>query len=168
MISVLQSLSKYNSWANAKIYQAAAELTLEDYTLKRLSSLESIEAALKHLYLENQKWVGKVDGNYNYDTWNKNNLPNNLVELGRLQHRVDLRLLDITKNLSSIDMSRTVAYSDVNLVPFHLPLPIVMTNIFVLQIDYRAKILELLKQAGARDININYLIFVNDTDSGIK
>jgi len=166
MIGVFQSLSRYNSWANAKIYQVCTELSETELSKPVGVQQKSIYDALKKVLVDSQNWVSKVDGNATYELLRKENLPSNLIELGKLQHRMDLRLIDVTKNITSIDMARTIAYSDFNLMPFHLPLPVVLTNIFVMQIDSRAKIIELFAELKARSISIDYLIFVNDV--GLK
>lgn len=62
MLENLRALSRYNSWANGRIYQACGSLPHEDFSAARPSFFGSIMATLNHGLVADMLWMGRFTG----------------------------------------------------------------------------------------------------------
>ena len=58
----LRTLARYNQWANARLYDACAALSDDEYRKPRPSFFGSIDATLNHLLVGDRIWLGRIEG----------------------------------------------------------------------------------------------------------
>src|SRR5262245_39063896 len=52
-------LARYNAWANHRLYDACAQLSVDDYRAKRASFFGSIHATLNHILVGDRVWLSR-------------------------------------------------------------------------------------------------------------
>ncbi len=57
-----QMFAAYNKWANQRIYEAAAELSLEDYERNMGAFFKSMMGTLNHLVATDRIWMKRFTG----------------------------------------------------------------------------------------------------------
>lgn len=62
MKSHWQMFAAYNQWANARLYEAAAKLSDEDYRADHGAFFKSVEGTLNHLLVTDRTWMGRFVG----------------------------------------------------------------------------------------------------------
>jgi uncharacterized damage-inducible protein DinB len=62
MKSHWQMLAGYNAWANRRLYDAAAELSDEDYRADRGAFFKSVHGTLNHLVVADRIWMARFTG----------------------------------------------------------------------------------------------------------
>src|SRR4030095_8512184 len=60
--SYFHRFARYNAWANRRLYEACAALSLEDYRAARPSFFGSIHATLNHILVGDRVWMGRFEG----------------------------------------------------------------------------------------------------------
>ena len=60
--SPLRRLARYNAWANRRLYDAAAELSDEDYRADRGAFFKSMHGTLNHLLTADRVWMHRFTG----------------------------------------------------------------------------------------------------------
>src|ERR1700675_1085089 len=57
-----QMLGHYNAWANARVYDAAARLGVEQYRADRGAFFKSVHGTLNHLLATDRIWMQRFTG----------------------------------------------------------------------------------------------------------
>src|SRR6202163_2726132 len=94
-----QMLGHYNAWANARLYDAAARLTSEQYRADRGAFFGSVHGTLNHLLATDRIWMQRFTG--------EGDAPNRLDailfeafdELRAARDAEDRRLVDFVEGL---------------------------------------------------------------------
>lgn len=55
-----QTLARYNRWANARLFGAAARLPADEYLRHRPAFFGSIHATLNHILVADRLWLGRI------------------------------------------------------------------------------------------------------------
>jgi uncharacterized damage-inducible protein DinB len=53
---------RYNAWANGRLYEAAARLSVEQYRADRGAFFKSVHATLNHLLATDRIWMRRFTG----------------------------------------------------------------------------------------------------------
>lgn len=62
MKAFFQMFAGYNAWANARLYEAAAELTEAQYRENRGAFFRSVHGTLNHLLVTDRVWMQRITG----------------------------------------------------------------------------------------------------------
>lgn len=76
LLDHVRRMARYNRWANARLYDACAQLSSDDYHAARPSFFGSIHATLNHILVGDSIWFGRFTGN----------VPSHLTRLDMILH----------------------------------------------------------------------------------
>lgn len=110
MTGHLDTLARYNAWANHKLYAAAAKLTDDQYRADRGVFFKSLHGTLNHLLVVDRIWLARFTG----DSAAAPRLDAILFEafddLSAARQAEDTRIIAFVDGLDEAALSRTFAY----------------------------------------------------------
>ena len=109
-----QMFGHYNAWANARLYDAAARLTDEQYRADRGAFFKSVHGTLNHLLVTDRIWMQRFTG--------EGDAPNRLDailfetfdELRAARQAEDRRIVAYVDGLDDISVAGTIKYRRVS------------------------------------------------------
>jgi uncharacterized damage-inducible protein DinB len=105
-----EMLSRYNAWANDRVYAAAAKLSEDDYRANRGAFFKSIHGTLNHLLVADRIWMrrftGSGDAVYQLDAILCDDLPS--LQAARCEE--DARIIRYVEGLSPADLEASIRY----------------------------------------------------------
>ena len=100
----------YNSWANARIYEAAALLTDTDYRADRGAFFKSMHGTLNHMVVADRIWMHRFTGTGDAPTALNAILYDDFASLGAARRAEDARIARYIDGLSDADFARPLRY----------------------------------------------------------
>ncbi|KAA5599618.1 DinB family protein [Blastochloris sulfoviridis] len=158
-------LARYNSWANRRVYDAAATAPAEALDQDVGACAGSIIATLNHLLLVDRNWMAQLnDGGEAPDSVD-DVLIDDLAELRAVREVEDARILSFAERLTEGELDKTVRYHTIRqpLVE-ELPLSTVLTYSFTHQIHHRGELWAGLTRIGATVTPYDLLCFHRETN----
>ncbi len=112
----LATMAYQNAWANHRLLAACAQLSQDDFVVRRTSFFPSIKATANHILTVDWYYVDALERslrgqppNAEVDAFFDPEEPfDTCVELSREQHAVDRRLVDICTALADTDLVRPI------------------------------------------------------------
>ena len=96
------AMARNNAWANLRLLNACAKLTAEEFAARRTSFFPSLQATLNHNLTVDWFYVDALEGGTLGPAAWQNELPfPTCSDLMAAQAAVDLRLIDLCRNLDS-------------------------------------------------------------------
>ena len=114
MNSHWQMFAAYNGWANARIYEAAAKLSDEDYRADCSAFFKSVHGTLNHLLVSDRIWMQRFTGTGEAPDRLDAILFDSLMELQQARIEEDARILAFVESLDEADLSRMLRYRAVS------------------------------------------------------
>ena len=139
MKSHFQMMAKYNRWANARLYQAAAALPDAQYRKDIGLFFKSLHGTLNHILTGDRIWMHRLDG--------KGKSP---ARLNEIQHEdfgalraareaEDERILGYAENLGEGDLDGFLEYTNTRGQSFRDPLWQILPHLFNHQTHHRGQ-----------------------------
>ena len=113
----LRTLARYNQWANARLYDACAALSDDEYRKPRPSFFGSIHATLNHLLVGDRIWLGRIEGTEHGITGLDQILHDDLAELRRAREAEDARIIALADGLDDSRLAADLAYTTTSMGP---------------------------------------------------
>src|SRR6185503_18289918 len=108
------SLARYNAWANRRLYDAAAELSDEEYRADRGAFFKSMHGTLNHLLTADWVWMHRFTGEgpspMKLDAIHYETLP----ELCTAREAEDRRIVAYIDGLTEEKLAGTISYRRVS------------------------------------------------------
>jgi len=106
-----QMFGRYNAWANGRLYQAAAELSPEQYRADRGAFFKSVHGSFNHLLVTDRIWMQRFTG--------EGAAPDRLDAIlfetfTELREAEDRRIVDFVDRLDDISIAGTIKYRRVS------------------------------------------------------
>jgi uncharacterized damage-inducible protein DinB len=104
----------YNAWANARLYDAVACMTKEEFWADRGAFFRSIGGTLNHLLVTDQVWMHRFTGSGTAPDRLDTVLFESLTDLRATREEEDRRIIAYVQNLSELDLGGCIRYRRVS------------------------------------------------------
>lgn len=157
-LAYLDSMARYNSWMNGKLYDAAARLPAEEIARDRGAFFKSILGTLNHLLAADMVWIDRFKGR-----------PLRFTDLRSLRHQtleplhaerlaVDAEIADWAAGVDAAWLTQPFSFTSVlTRESYTYPASVLVMHFFNHQTHHRGQITTLLTQAG-EDVGVTDLI----------
>lgn len=158
--------ARYNRWANAWLYAAAAELPDAEYRADRGAFFRSVHGTLNHLLVADRLWLARLTGEENGP------LPTALNQILFEDHAAltearvaeDERLVRYADELDEDRLEATLSYRTTAGVPQQTPVFVVLGHMFNHQTHHRGQVHTLLTQMGRQAPALDLIYYYRETD----
>jgi len=150
----------YNAWANSRLYEAAGQLSTEQYRADRGAFFKSVHGSLNHLLATDRIWMQRFTG--------AGDAPNRLdailfetfAELHAAREAEDRRIVDFVDRLDDASIAGTIKYRRVSTPEqFEQPLAPALAHWFNHQTHHRGQVHALLTGLVGKAPELDLLIF---------
>jgi len=158
-------LATYNSWANARIYEAAAALTPEAYMAPRPAFFGSIHNTLNHILVGDRVWMFRIQGNHPtgpVPTRLNEILFDNLRDLRHAREAEDQRITDFCHQLGPADLNQIIAYHDMSGNAQATSLQWILWHVFNHQTHHRGQVHTLLSATTVEPPSLDMITLMRE------
>ncbi len=155
-------LADYNAWANARLYDATAELSDADYRKDMGAFFGSLHRTLNHILVGDRIWFQRVEGAGDVPTNLGALLFEDFQDLRTARDAEDARIKGVITSLSGADIAGTFDYTNLRTGDHFTDQPLAPTlaHIFNHQTHHRDQAHTLLSQLGRNPPELDILYFV--------
>lgn len=144
-----RQFARYNSLANARLYDACATLTDAARKQDRQAFFGSIHGTLNHILLGDRIWLARLDGGEAPSTSLDAILCEDFAELRAARVEEDRRLEQWVRAMNVTDLEREIRYVNNAGQTFADLVSLVLPHLFNHQTHHRGQVHDMLSQAGA-------------------
>lgn len=160
-IEELRQLYRYNSWANARIFEAASKVPPEDFTRTLSSSFPSLRETLVHIvsaeWIWLERWRGTSPSGFP-EEWNTGSF----ASLKDLWQRVDVDVAAFVSSLTAPDLEETVAYRNTAGRDYKNRLGDLLRHVVNHATYHRGQVTTILRTLGAKTVSTDLLFFFRE------
>src|SRR3954466_4708115 len=109
-----QMFGRYNAWANKRLYDAAAQLSLEQYRADRGAFFKSVHGTLNHLLATDRIWMQRFTGTGDAPASLEAILFDRCAELRTAREAADRRIVAYVDGLDDARIAGTIKYRRVS------------------------------------------------------
>lgn len=144
-------MAAYNTWANARLYDAATALT--DFERKRdvKAYFTSLHGTLNHLLTADRIWLKRLTGEGEAPAKLDTVLFESFSELREAREAEDKRLMDYAATVKPDQLESILDYVNTRGEAKSLPLGVVLTHVFNHQTHHRGQATHILRQLGVAE-----------------
>ncbi|MBB3066357.1 putative damage-inducible protein DinB [Limibacillus halophilus] len=158
-----QTFSRYNTWANRRLYEATATLSDEAKRLPRPAAyFGSLLGTLNHLLLVDQLWFDRVEGRPGRHTQLDGILYEDFAELRAAREQEDAAIEARVATMTDEALAADLTYHTITGGQMRNPLHQVLSHIFNHQTHHRGQAHALLKDAGLMPPPLDLLYYLRD------
>jgi uncharacterized damage-inducible protein DinB len=139
MLNMFQQLAAYNSWANARLYEAALALPEELYRADVGVFFHSLHGTLNHVLLIDRLWLTRLTGVGEQPKRLDEILYEDRLELTRARLAEDGRLIAIVGGYDEATLARPRGYQTTSGKPQEQPLYEILLHLFNHQTHHRGQ-----------------------------
>jgi len=163
----IRLLFDYNSWANQRSLDAAAQLSDEQFTKPLCSSFSSVRDTLVHICGSEWVWLERCHGRS----------PASIPDLSRVQTLAALRehwkpqaerLVTFVRGLAQTDLDRVMEYRTINFGVYKNPMWQSLQHLANHGSYHRGQVSTLLRQLGAKPILTDLLHFYRERTAALS
>jgi uncharacterized damage-inducible protein DinB len=152
--------ARYNAWANGRLYDAAAQLSTEQYRADRGAFFKSVHGTLNHLLVTDRIWMQRFTGAGDAPTRLDAILFETLTELRAAREAEDARIVDFAERLDDGRINGTIKYRRVSSPEeFEQELAPALAHWFNHQTHHRGQVHALLTGLVGRAPELDLLYF---------
>jgi uncharacterized damage-inducible protein DinB len=155
-----QMFGRYNAWANKRLYDAAAQLSLEQYRADRGAFFKSVHGTLNHLLATDRIWMQRFTGTGTAPDRLDAILFETLDELLPAREAEDRRIVDFVDGLDDTRLAGSIRYRRVSSPEvFEQPLAPALAHWFNHQTHHRGQVHALLTALVGRAPELDLLFY---------
>ena len=140
-------MANYNQWMNQKLYAVCADIPDRERKSDRGAFFKSIDGTLNHILIGDLIWLGRFTQQPFTATLDQV-LYGDFSELRAERERLDLKIIDWSKNLTPSWLNETLTYTNSSGFTRTLPHWLLTTHMFNHQTHHRGQLTTLLNQMG--------------------
>ncbi len=161
MIEKLQELYRYNSWANARIFEAASKVSPEDFVRTLPSSFSSLRETLLHIVSAEWIWLERWKGNSppGFPDEEKNGSFQSLRDRWR---RVDSDVLAFVSSIAPDGLENIIRYKNTAGNQYENPLGDLLRHVVNHSTYHRGQVTTILRTLGAKTVSTDLLFFYRE------
>ncbi len=161
-------LSRWNGWANRRLYAACAELSEEEYLRPRPCAFGSIHGTLNHILVADRIWLGRFVGIDAGIPALDTILHADFAGLRAARAAEDDRLIQVIADLlDNRDIDADFDYRSMDGSPQRMPLGLMMTHLFTHQAHHRGQVHALLSQTAVKPPSLDLTYYLRERQKGI-
>lgn len=153
-------LAAYNAWANARLYDAAAQLSTEEWQRDTGAFFRSLKGTLNHILATDRIWLKRMTGKGDAPTTLDAIVHDELARLRIAREFEDQRLLDWLGGLSDAEMRGRFTYltlSDMRTMSQRLAPA--LAHLFNHQTHHRGQAHAILTMLGKPSVALDLMLF---------
>ena len=155
-----QMFGRYNAWANKRLYDAAAQLSNEQYRADRGAFFKSVHGTLNHLLATDRIWMQRFTGTGTAPDRLDAILFETLDELLAAREAEDRRIVDFVDGLDDTSLAGSIRYRRVSSPEvFEQPLAPALAHWFNHQTHHRGQVHSLLTGLVGRAPELDLLFY---------
>jgi uncharacterized damage-inducible protein DinB len=155
-------LSRYNRWANGRLYAACAALSAEDYRAQRPAFFGSIHNTLNHILAADRIWLGRFEGSPSGIKRLDEILYDDFSALRQAREAEDAHILAFTDGLSDTAIAGTLAYRNMAGEEKTQPLGWALAHVFNHQTHHRGQVHGLLSGTPVAPPSLDLIYFLSE------
>lgn len=154
-----QRMARYNGWANALLYAAAAEMPEEDFARETDAYFGSLKGTLNHILVADRIWMRRLTGEG--ETYPKLAmiLHEDLASLAAARIAEDERIADWVGGLTNADFTEDFHYANMAGDPFVDRLDLLLCHFFNHQTHHRGQAHALISALGHTPPSMDLIYF---------
>ena len=153
--------ARYNAWANSRLYDAAAQLSHQQYRADRGAFFKSVHGTLNHLLVTDRIWMQRFTGEGDAPNRLDTILFESLGELRAAREAEDRRIVAFVDGLDDGRIGGTIKYRRVSSPEeFEQQLAAALAHWFNHQTHHRGQAHALLTAAGERTDDTDLFLVV--------
>lgn len=150
----------YNAWANNRLYDAAARLSIEQYRADRGAFFKSVHGTLNHLLVTDRVWMQRFTGEGDAPSRLDAILYETFDQLRAAREAEDRRIIGFVDGLDDISIAGSIKYRRVSTPEvFEQPLAPALAHWFNHQAHHRGQVHALLTGLVGQAPELDLLIF---------
>ncbi|WP_273144860.1 DinB family protein [Oceanicaulis alexandrii] len=144
-------MAAYNTWANARLYDAAT--ALNDFERKRdvKAYFTSLHGTLNHMLTADRIWLKRLTGEGDAPAKLDTVLFEQFSDLREAREAEDKRLMDYAATVKPEQLEDVFEYVNTRGEEKALPLGVVLTHVFNHQTHHRGQATHILRQLGVAE-----------------
>jgi uncharacterized damage-inducible protein DinB len=158
--SYVQTLARYNQWANERLYTACAGLTGADYHAPRQAFFGSIHGTLNHLLVADRIWMGRLQGPESGLKQLNQILYEQFAELRAAREAEDRRFIHFVDGLGQEALDGVLSYRMTSGEARQTPMAWILAHIFNHQTHHRGQVHGLLSQTAVAPPPLDLFIYL--------
>lgn len=156
------TLYKYNSWANARILDAASQVTNEQFLSAVPSSFGSLRATLVHTLFAEWIWRKRWEGHSPTEWLQPEDFPT-VDDLRSRWEDEESALMAFAQNLTEEKLASTIHYKSTGGKPYQSVLWYLMVHLVNHGTQHRSEAAAMLTEFGHSPGDIDFLFFIRET-----
>jgi uncharacterized damage-inducible protein DinB len=161
------ALARYNAWANRRLYDAAAELSDEEYRADRGAFFKSMHGTLNHMLTADWVWMHRFTGQGPSPERLDAIQHEQLADLRRAREAEDKRIVDYVDVLTDAQLAGTIRYRRVSTPDvFEQALAPALAHFFNHQAHHRGQAHSILCSFGRRELVLDLLYYQRAVEAG--
>lgn len=159
----------YNAWANERLYDAAAKLSVEEYRADRGAFFKSIHGTLNHILVADRIWMKRFTGQGEAPATLDAILHEDLDSLRAARDREDARIEAYIGQLTEEELAATFSYMTVtNPKQITQPLSPALDHFFNHQTHHRGQAHAVLTGLRGKDFapSLDMILYQRETGTG--
>ena len=161
-------LAGYNTWANARVYEAADGLSDADYRADRGAFFKSVHGTLNHLLVTDRIWMRRFTGTGDAPTRLDAILFDDLSDLRAARRAEDQRIESYVGELDEARLNGLLRYRTIsNPTDFEQPLASTLIHFFNHQTHHRGQVHALLTGLTGTAPSLDLIMFQRQTGIGL-
>jgi len=163
MLPYFQRMARYNQWANARLYNACADLSDAARKQPRKAFFGSIHGTLNHIMVGDRIWLSRIV------PWDaplviplNSELYADFAELRREREKQDAYIIDYVNRLDEAKIAGDVSYATTSGSPNVMKLGLILQHFFNHQTHHRGQAHGLLSQTDVAPPPLDLLYYVRE------
>ena len=129
----------YNAWANSRLYDAAAQLSDDEYRADKGAFFKSMHGTLNHLLTADRIWMSRLEGKGDHPTQLNAIIYQDLAPLREARQSEDQRIVQFVAGLDDAGFEKLWEYRTLNGTPQQQPLRDILAHLFNHQTHHRGQ-----------------------------
>lgn len=168
-MNALPMLARYNRWANALVYRAAAELPDTDYRADCGAAFRSVHGTLNHLVAADLIWMKRFTGEGDAPGTLDTIVADDLSDLETARRALDARITGWVEGLSADDLAATFSYVRATMPePVTQPLAPALVHFFNHHTHHRGQVHAMLTRLAGRAPALDLLLYQRESGEGMS
>ena len=151
---------EYNRWANARLLEAAASLTNDQFTRDLSSSYSSIRDTLTHLLGAEEVWLMRWKGLSPTSMLDPAGFPD-VRSLKVRWAEIEIDQWNFLSKISDESLEEVVEYQNFKNEDWEYPLWAMIHQMVSHATYHRGQVVAMMRQVGAKPASLDFLVFVD-------
>ncbi|HEV2560426.1 MAG TPA: DinB family protein [Microvirga sp.] len=161
-------MAGYNTWANQRLYEAAAGLTGEQYRADRGAFFRSVHGTLNHLLVADRIWMRRFTGEGEAPNRLDAILFDALADLRAAREAEDRRIAGYVEDLDDAALAGRIRYRTItNPTDIEQPLAPALMHFFNHQTHHRGQVHALMTGLVGAAPSLDLLLYQRETGAGL-